>query len=456
MKNLAEQLTEVGSRAALHMNQYGGSRLPFRSNGAEGVTLRLARADDERGETFEAIDASGGYASACLGANHPLVAETLPKALASGYVTDEVEDVARREFLEEFFGEGGLWTAHFPPGEYHVAGRNSGSEGVELAVRLLAEARYDYRRQRVRDEFKDRDTVLAFEGAWHGWTGGVLPLLNRRHYRVGLMPAADAAAYGLRVAWIPFGDHAALREFFERNGGRLLGVVVEPLQGDAGILCPPPDYLRELAGLTRRAGALLVADEVLTFAKTGRFFAMRDEAGPIPTDVTVIGKSLGMGVVSVSLVIARRELGVRPTGAVCTSDLRPFACRIMSAGCRFLHERGLVAAAHERGLLLRGLLEERLVARFPEVYAEVRGLGLLNGVELTPEAAPRVAELRTHLIAAGVYVEVMSGAGRRSGGLRYVYPTMRFAPPLVITGEEVRLLVERAAAGTASFRGAGS
>jgi acetylornithine/succinyldiaminopimelate/putrescine aminotransferase len=435
------------------MNQYGGSRLPFRSVGAEGVTLRLAHTSDRHCETFEAIDASGGYASACLGANHSLMVETLPAALRCGYATDEVEDVSRQEFLEAFFGVDGLWTEHFPFGRYHVAGRNSGSEGVELAMRLLAEARYDYRRQRLRDEFKGRDTILAFEGAWHGWTGGVVPLLNRRHYRVGLMPTPEAAAYGLRVAWIPFGDSAALREFFAQNGGRLLSVIVEPLQGDAGILCPPPKYLRELAGLTRSAGALLVADEVLTFAKTGRFFAMRDEAGPIPTDITVIGKSLGMGVISVSLVIARQELTIRPTGAVCTSDLRPFACGVMSAGCRFLHERGLVAAAHERGLLLRGLLEERLVARFPEVYAEVRGLGLLNGVELTAEVAPRVTDLRTKLIAAGVYVEVMSGAGRRSGGLRYIYPTLRFAPPLVITEDEIHRLVESAVVGTAFFLG---
>jgi acetylornithine/N-succinyldiaminopimelate aminotransferase len=452
MINLAER-TEMESGAGLHMNQYGNSRLPFRSVGAEGVTLRLEHAGDPRGEAFKVIDASDGYASACLGANHPLLSKILPAALKSGYATDEVEDASRQEFLAQVFGEDGLWTDHFPFGCYHVAGRNSGSEGVELAVRLLAESRFDYRRQRLRDEFKDRDIILAFEGAWHGWTAGVAPLLNRRHYRIGLMPAADAAAYGLKVSWIPFGDFNALRQFFEENGERLLGVVVEPLQGDAGILCPPRGYLRELADLTRNAGALLVADEVLTFAKTGRFFSMRDESGAIPTDITVIGKSLGIGLVSVSLVIARRDLAVRPRGAVCTSDLRSFTCRVMSEGCCYLHEQGLVTGAHERGLLLRGLLQEHLVTRFPEVFAEVRGLGLLNGMELTAEAAPHLGDLRVELIRAGVYVEVMAGAGRRSRGLRYVYPTLRFAPPLVIKEEEIRQLVERAVVGTLAFTG---
>jgi acetylornithine/succinyldiaminopimelate/putrescine aminotransferase len=396
----------------------------------------------------EVLDASGGYASACLGANHPVIAQSLSTALKCGYATDEIDDAARQTFLELLFGEAGLWIEHFPFGRYHVAGRNSGSEGMELALRLLAEARYDYRHQKLREGFQERNVVLAFEGAWHGWTAGLVPLLNRRHYRVGLVPQPETAAYGLTVQHVPFGDFSALEQFFAASGDHLLGVIVEPVQGDAGILCPPPTYLRELARMTRRAGALLVADEVLTFAKSGQFFAMRDGEGPIQTDITVIGKSLGLGVMSVSLVIARRDLTVRATGAVCTSDLRPIACHVMADGCRYLNASGLVTDAKVRGELLRNLLREKLSTRFSQVYGEVRGIGLLNGVELTADVAPYVGDLRVAMIRAGVYVEAMAGAGQRSSGLRYVYPTLRFAPPLVTSEEQIRELVDRAASAT--------
>lgn len=86
---------------------------------------------------------------------------------------------------------------------------------------------------------------------------------------------------------------------------------MEPIQGDAGIIIPPEGYLRHLSGLCQSNETLLVADEVLTFAKTGKYFAMNDKEGHIPTDITVIGKSLGMGVLSTSMVIARKDLTIR-------------------------------------------------------------------------------------------------------------------------------------------------
>jgi acetylornithine/N-succinyldiaminopimelate aminotransferase len=435
--------------SALHMDQYGGGRLPFLCVGGEGVHQHMVSSSE--GRTIDVIDASGGYASACLGANHPIIRERLPEALKQGYSTDEVEHDTRDRMLEYLFGAEGLWIKQFPYPEYHVAGRNSGSEGVELALRLAVETRFDYRNQRIHKQHRDRHVVLAYEGAWHGWTSGLIPLLNRRHYRVGLISNSSGTYEGVTVMHIPFGSPERLQDCFEAHGRQILAVVLEPIQGDAGILSPPAGYLRQVRELCDEYESLLIADEVLTFSKTGQYFAMSDGGVPVQTDISVIGKSLGMGVVSTSLVVARTGLKVRPSGAVSTSDLRPFTCEIIRGGIEFLEKADLVSRAAERGRKLREVLENQLVSAYPSVYSEVRGQGFMNGVELSEAAAPHVRALRLDLLHAGVYIEVMAGAGKRTGGQRYVFPTLRVAPPLVISDSDLRSLVECMIAGTHNF-----
>lgn len=441
----------------VQFDHYGADPLPFGCTGASGIVQHFVELTGrEAGRSFDVLDASGGYGSACLGAGSEVIAEALATAVReAGYVTDEIASSERSLLLERLFGAGGLFADRFPAADYRVSGRNSGSEGMELALRLVLESRFDRRRLRAVPGAEERDIVLGFEGAWHGWSGGLLPLVNRRHYRVGLptiAPRSDAEQFGFRTDHIPFGDVDAAREWFERNGDRVLAVVVEPVQGDAGILVPEQGYLRELAALAERSGALLVADEVLTFAKTGRLFAMTDDAGAIPTDITVIGKSVGMGALSTSMVIARRELGVRPTGTVSTSDLRPLTCAVIRAGLEHIVAEGLVERSAEVGAQLGRMLRDRVVAQFPDLYRETRGVGLMHGVELTESAATRVADLRTCMIRSGVYVEFMSGAGRRTRGLRYLHPTMRVAPPLVTTADDVEAIVTRLAAGSRALR----
>nr|WP_042197642.1 aminotransferase class III-fold pyridoxal phosphate-dependent enzyme [Kibdelosporangium sp. MJ126-NF4]CEL23090.1 probable ornithine aminotransferase [Kibdelosporangium sp. MJ126-NF4] len=430
-------------------DHYGGSRLPFGCTGASGIVqhfVELSGAD--AGRSFDVVDASGGYGSACLGAGSKVVATALADAVATaGYVTDEVASLERSLLLARLFDVDGLFADRFPAEEYVVSGRNSGSEGMELALRLAVESRFDRRRLKAVAGAERRDLVLAFEGAWHGWSGGLLPLLNRRHYRVGL-PTIAPEPFGLTVEHIPFGHADAARDWFARNAERVLAVVVEPVQGDAGILVPPQGYLRELATLAADSGALLVTDEVLTFAKTGRFFAMADEQGPIPTDITVIGKSLGMGALSTSMVISRRGLDARATGTVATSDLRPLTCAVIRAGLDHIVAEGLLERSADLGEYLGTLLREQLVAKFPELYTEARGEGYIHGVELTEQAASRLGELRQRMIRAGVYVEFMSGAGRRSNGLRYLYPTMRVAPPLVANRADIETIVDRLVSGS--------
>lgn len=445
----------AGLRAAreLHLDHYAGQRLPYACLSAEGLRQRLVALDGaDAGRVLDVLDASGGYASACLGAAHPLIAETLPALWARcGYVTDELASVERGRFLLDMFGPGGLWADRFPAGEYHVSGRSSGSEAIELALRLVLERGWDGRRLAPRRGHEARRALLAFEGAWHGWTAAAQALLNRRHYKIGLPDALAQGPRGFTVEFLPFGQTAALEDFFAARGDTLAGVFVEPIQGDAGILLPPPGFLRRLAELCRAHDALLVADEVLTFAKTGAFFAMTDEDGPIATDVTVVGKSLGLGVVPISLVIARRALTVRASGAVATCDLRPLSCGLVRAGMRHLAERGLLERSRALGEKLRAGLADA-VAELPEVFVEARGAGFLNGVELTERAAEALPELRRLLIEHGVFVEFMAGAGRRSHGARYVRPAMRVAPPLVATADELARIVDAIRAGARELR----
>lgn len=434
-----------------HLDHYHREPLPFACVRASGIEMELADLDRD-GALLRVLDTSGGYGSASLGAGHPVIRAAIDRGLGeAGYATDEIGSLPRARLLTRLFGADGLWCDHFPAGEYRVSGRNSGSEGMELALRLVLESRFDMRTLRYRPGRRERDTVLAFEGAWHGWSGGLIPLLNRRHFRVGLPGPAPVEHDGVRVAHVPFGADAALAEYFAANADRLLAVVVEPIQGDAGILVPPPGYLRRLADLCRRAGVLLVADEVLTFARTGRFFAMADEAGPIPTDVTVIGKGLGMGALSTSMVIARTELEVRPSGAVSTSDLRPLTCVVIDEGLRHIARAGLLEHSLVLGKALTESLPVVLAQGFPEVYTEHRGTGMLHGLELTELAAARLDVLRAAMIRAEVYVEFMAGAGRRSHGLRYLHPALRVAPPLVTTADQVDQIVDRLALGTRAF-----
>jgi len=447
------ELDQLQRSQSTHYNHYDRPPLPFACLSARGIAMEAVElAGPRRGETFSLYDASGGYGSACLGASHDSVRQSLARALTdTGYVTDEIASRERAALLDRLFGGEGLWADRFPADAYHVAGRNSGSEGMELALRLVLESRFDARHLRHRPGREKRDTILAFEGAWHGWTHGLLPFLNRRHYRVGLPAPAPEQAYGLRVDHIPFGDEGALEEYFATHSERLLAVFVEPVQGDAGILLPPPGYLRLLSGMCADNATWLVADEVLTFAKTGRWFGMQDADGPVPTDITVIGKSLGMGALSTSMVIARRELRARATGTISTSDLRPLTSTVIHDGLDHLVRAGLLEHSARLGARLSQALRSQLVQRFPDVYTDARGLGVMHGVELSETAAARLDTLRTHVLSAGVYVEFMAGAGKRSHGLRYVHPTMRIAPPLITTEAEADEIVERLGEGTRRF-----
>lgn len=435
----------------IHLDHYGGKRLPYVCVSASGLYQQFVRLEGpDAGSQLRVMDASGGYASACLGAGHPEISRAAIDSLENdGYVTDEIASKVRSDLLISLFETGGHWHDRFPASEYHVSGRNSGSEGVELALRLALETRWDTRRMCWYNDRRQRRLILAFEGAWHGWTSAGVSLLNRAYFRRGLVDAVAGDPDGVQVVFLPFGEIAILEEFFKNNKESVLAVLVEPIQGDAGIVIPPPGFLRKLSELCRIHETLLIADEVLTFAKTGDFFALHDDV-PVLSDITIIGKSLGFGVGPISMVIARRELKVRPIGGVATCDLRPFACAVVKAGISYLVRNDLL----QRSRILGERLAEQLralVRAFPKIFSHARGQGYLHGLELTNGAAAFARDIRLSILEHGALVEIMSGAGLRSHSRPYSYPAIRVAPPLIADEDDINVIVKCIWAGVQAF-----
>jgi acetylornithine/N-succinyldiaminopimelate aminotransferase len=448
----AKSQIDLAKRALdIHIDHYGGKRLPYLCVSAAGLWQQFVRLEGPRaGTELSVMDASGGYASACLGAGHPEIVRAAIRSLENdGYVTDEIASKVRSDLLTSLFDVGGHWFDRFPAGKYHVSGRNSGSEGIELALRLAQETRWDARRMCWHNDRRHRRVILAFEGAWHGWTSACVSLLNRAYFRRGLVDLSEGNPDGVQVVFLPFGEVAILEDFFRNNKDSVLAVLIEPIQGDAGIVVPPEGFLRRVAELCRLHDALLIADEVLTFAKTGDFFALQDD-GPVTSDITVIGKSLGFGVGPVSMVIARSDLTIRPIGAVATCDLRPFACAVVRAGIEYLVTDGLL----QRSRILGERLAEQLrtLARaFPKIFGATRGQGYLHGLELTKAATPFARDLRLSILEHGALVEIMSGAGIRSHGLPYSFPAIRVAPPLIADEDDLNTICKSLWAGVQAF-----
>lgn len=438
----------------LHMDHYGEKKLPFTCIKSHGIYQNLLSIEGvDTGKIYNVIDASGGYGSACFGANNTkLIHAISQKIMELGYETDELGSLVREELLDYLFGQNGIWVNRFPYGQYHVSGRNSGSEGIELALKLVLEDLVDLRTMRRKKNKAMKKFILAFEGAWHGWTIGTLALNNRQYFHAGLPKYLNNSGSEVSVKFLPFGDEEALKKIFLEYGDQLAAVFVEPIQGDAGIIVPPSGYLTELSKLCINHDALLVADEVLTFAKTGDYFAMVDNGKIVPTDITVIGKNLGMGIIPTSLVISKRSLFPRPCGTVATSDLRPFVCKVIETGIKIIEEDRLLEKSKAKSENLQMIIQSRLIDQFPHIYSEVRGKGCLVGVELTPDYAGYVNAIRKTLIQNGIYVEFMAGAGARSKNNRYVFPTMRIAPPLISTQEELSLIIERLIKGSEQIK----
>ncbi len=292
---------------------------------------------------------------------------------------------------------------------------NSGAEAVETAIKTARKWGY-----KIKKVPKDRAEIIVCENNFHGRTTTIVGFSSEDQYREDFGPFTP----GFRM--IPYGDLKALEKAI--NPGTV-ALLIEPIQGEAGILVPPEGFLRKAADLCRKNRVLLVADEIQTgFGRTGRMFACDHEG--VKPDLFVVGKALGGGILPVSGVVGSREaLGLfRPGDHGSTFGGNPLACAVGIAALDVLVGEKLSERSAEMGT---HFMDRLRALRSPKVR-EIRGKGLLIGVEIKEEHG-----------TARPYCEKLMGLGILAKETHH--QVIRFAPPLVITREEADWALERIA-----------
>jgi len=292
---------------------------------------------------------------------------------------------------------------------------NTGAEAVETAIKVARKWGYD-----VKGVPAGRATIIAAAENFHGRTTTLVSFSTDPVARDGFGPYMP----GFRI--VPYGDAAAIEAVVDDT---TVAVLIEPIQGEAGVIVPPPGYLRDVRDLCDRRGVLFLADEIQSgLGRTGETFAC-DREGVRP-DAYILGKALGGGVVPVSAVVADRELlGVlHPGEHGSTFGGNPLACAVGRAVVRLLATGEFQARGRELG----GRMHERLGELVGHGVIAVRGAGLWAGVDIDPAlgtgraVCERLAEL-------GVLAKDTHGS------------TIRLAPPLVVTADEVDWAIDRLA-----------
>ncbi len=296
---------------------------------------------------------------------------------------------------------------------HKVLPMNSGAEAVETVIKAVRKWAY-----KVKGVPKDQAEIIACENNFHGRTITLVGFSTEELYREGFGPFTP----GFNI--IPFGDAEALESAITPNTA---GFLVEPVQGEAGIIIPPDGYLRKVKSICEKNQVVLILDEIQTgLGRTGKLLAEQHEG--IEADISLIGKALSGGFYPVSAVLSNTEvLGVlRPGEHGSTFGGNPLACAVARTALRVLIEEGMIDNSAAMGAYF---LEELKKVRSP-LIKEVRGRGLMIGVELFPEAG-----------GARGYCEKLMGLGILCKETHD--HIIRFAPPLIITKEEIDWALER-------------
>ena len=287
---------------------------------------------------------------------------------------------------------------------------NSGAEAVETAVK--AARKWGYKVKGIPD---GKAEIVVCANNFHGRTVTAVSFSTDEQYRDGFGPFTP----GFKT--VPFGDAQALRAAITPHTCAFL---VEPIQGEAGIVLPPEGFLREAAAICKQNRVLLIADEIQSgLGRTGKLFAFMHEL--ITPDVVIIGKALSGGFYPVSAVLSSKEvLGVfHPGDHGSTFGGNPLACAVARAALRVLREEKLVRRSAELG----GYFLAKLQAMNSPHVREVRGKGLWIGIELDVPARPYCEALKQEGLLCKETHEFV----------------IRISPPLVITREEVDWAFER-------------
>jgi len=296
---------------------------------------------------------------------------------------------------------------------HKVLPMNSGAEAVETVIKAVRKWGY-----KVKGVPEDQAEIIVCENNFHGRTITIVGFSTNEHSRRGFGPFTP----GFKI--IPFGDTDALEAAMTSN---TVAFLVEPIQGEAGVIIPPDGYLKAAKSICEQNNVVLILDEIQTgLGRTGKLLA--EEYDAIEADLTLIGKALSGGFYPVSAVLSNKEVMdvLRPGEHGSTFGGNPLACAVARTALKVLIEENMIENAHVMGEYFMSKLSQAKIS----CVKEVRGRGLMIGVELLPEAggARRYCQA---LMTQGVLCKETHEN------------TIRFSPPLVITKEEVDWALER-------------
>ena len=368
------------------------SPLPVVAASAEGAWIT-----DVEGRRY--LDCLAAYSAVNFGHRNPEVT-------ASAHAQLDIMTLASRAFHSDRLGPFCAALAGLC-GKDMVLPMNSGAEAVESGIKVARKWGTD-----VKGVPAGRANIVVTDNNFHGRTISIISFSTDEAARGGFGPFTP----GFRS--VPFGDANAMANAIDDD---TVAVLIEPIQGEAGIIVPPDDFLPRVRALCTERNVLMIADEIQSgLARTGRTFAC-DHWGVVP-DIYLLGKALGGGVVPLSAVVANRDiLGVlHPGEHGSTFGGNPLAAAIGSTVVSMLRRGEYQARSAELG----NRLHARLRALIGHGVLAVRGLGLWAGVDIDPSMATG-KQISLRLAERGVLVKDTHGS------------TLRFAPPLVITAEEI-------------------
>ena len=364
---------------------------------AEGVWVY-----DVEGKRY--LDCLAAYSAVNQGHCHPKILQTLNEQARKVTLTSRA---FRNEQLPLLYKE-----LHDLTGFDMALPMNSGAEAVETAIKTARKWGY-----KIKGIPQDKAEIIVCANNFHGRTVTIVSFSTDEQYRDGFGPFTP----GFKV--IPFGDAQALRAAITPNSCAFL---VEPIQGEAGIVIPPAGFLKEAAEICRQNRVLLMTDEIQSgLGRTGKLFAYMHEG--IMPDVLIVGKALAGGFYPVSAILASKEiLGVyKPGDHGSTFGGNPMGCAIARTALRVLIEEKMVERSAELGAYFLTLLQTLCS---PDLR-EVRGRGMWIGIELHSAARPYCEALKEEgILCKETHDRVI-----------------RIAPPLVITRQEVDWAFERIA-----------
>lgn len=360
---------------------------------------------DHEGRRY--LDMMSAYSAVSLGHCHPRILQTLKDqagrlaVVSRAYYTDQLGPFAR--------------AACELTGQEVALPMNTGAEAVETALKAARKWAYT-----VKGVPAEQAEIIACHGNFHGRTIAIVGMSSEIRYRDGFGPFPP----GFRL--IPYGDIDALEQAISPHTAAFL---VEPIQGEGGLIFPPAGYLRECARICRKHNVLLICDEVQTgLGRTGRLLASQHE--DVMPDGLILGKALGGGVLPVSLFLARRDVMdvFQPGDHGSTFGGNPLACAVGLTVLNVLKDEQLA----ERSAELGDYFLRRLRTINNPVIQEVRGKGLFTGLEVRMDMTSARA-VCDRLLAHGI----LSKDTHES--------VVRFAPPLTITREQIDWAVPRIA-----------